>query len=66
MHQRILENPRKIEEFIKINDEINYMDFYDILKYLDLEIEDYEFGELKHESYKKLFKSYKKELRGIH
>lgn len=65
MHQRILKNPKRIEEFVNINDEINNMDFYDILKYLDLEIEDYEFGTLTNDSYKKLFKSYKKELINI-
>ena len=62
MHDRILEKPKRIKEFIEINDFINEMNFYDIFKYLDLEIKDYGYGSLTEESYKKLFKSYKNEI----
>lgn len=62
MHDRIISSKKNIQEFIEFNDNINYMDLYDIFKYLDLEVKDMEFGELSNNSYKKLFKSYKNEI----
>ncbi len=62
MHQRILQKPARIRQFIELNDYCNEMEFIDILKYLDLELLDEGTVEVSPESLKVLEKSYKAEL----
>ena len=65
MHDRILKDPKKINEFITINDNLNEMDLYDIFKLIDIDVYDEETGDLTNHSYQKLFKSYSNELSRI-
>lgn len=65
MHQRILDNPRKLGEFIDLNDHCNEIAFLDILRYLDLEIEDEDLVILSASSRKILEKNYRKELKTL-
>ena len=65
MHNRILEDSKKMGEFIFINDNINEMDLYDIFKTIGIKVCNEETGDLTDQSYQKLFKSYDKELKSI-
>ena len=74
MHDRIIEDPKKIEEFVELNDIINEYDISDFLHYLDLDfknkyiqVDDTEVYplilDLTDESYDKLERSFVKELK---
>lgn len=63
MHDHILENSKNINEFIELNDNINYFEIYDVLDYLNLEYEKNTILNLTKESYEKLNKSFIKELK---
>ncbi len=65
MHQRILECPQRLQEFIELNDYCQEMEFLDILRYLDLEVVDESIMKLSSESQKVLQKNYIKELRNL-
>ncbi|MCM1370616.1 MAG: hypothetical protein NC181_01820 [Clostridium sp.] len=67
MHERIQENPKNIDEFIELNDNINKMDILDIFKYLELDVinDNNGFIDFSTETYQKLFKSYKKEFSNL-
>lgn len=62
MHDRIIENPKKIQEFIELNDYLNSLEIYDIFKIIDLDF-NHDSETLTPDSYKKLFKSYKNEMK---
>ena len=62
MHDRIIENPKKIQEFIELNDYLNSLEIYDIFKIIDLDF-NHDSESLTPDSYKKLFKSYKNEMK---
>ncbi len=62
MHQRILEKPSRIGEFVELNDSLNELAFEDTLYYLGLEVLDVGTLELSKESQKQLQMSYQKEL----
>ena len=74
MHDRIINDPKKLEEFVELNDIINEYDISDFLHYLDLDFknkyiqtEDTEeqplILDLTDESYEKLERSFVKELK---
>ena len=65
MHQRILDKPLRVNELIYINENFDNMDLQDIFKYLDLKIEDIETDDLTTDSYRKIFKFYKKEIKTL-
>lgn len=65
MHNRILDQPKKIGEFIELNDHCNEISFLDLLRYLDLEIADESSWELSQKSLQKLEQSYQKELKSL-
>lgn len=65
MHMRILEKPKKIGEFIDLNDHCNEIDFPDLLRYLDLEVVDMDTWQLGKRSLQVLEESYQKELKSL-
>ncbi len=65
MHNRILEHPKRIQEFIELNDHCNEIPFLDVLRYLDLEVEDEYSWILSKKSLQTLEKSYQKELKSL-
>ena len=65
MHNRILDNPKRIGEFIELNDHCNEIPFLDLIRYLDLEVKDLDTWELEEESLHKLEHSYQKELKSL-
>lgn len=65
MHDRILEQPKRIEEFIELNNHCNEIPFVDVLKSLDLEVEEESSWILSKRSLQTLEKSYQKELKSL-
>ncbi len=65
MHNRILEQPKRVEEFIELNNHCNEIPFLDLLRSLDLEIEDETSWILSKKSLQELEKSYQKELKSL-
>lgn len=63
MHDRILDDPKKIEEFIDLNDSLGYYEIEDFLDYLDLEYENNCILNLTDKSYQKLKTSFIHELK---
>ncbi len=65
MHERILEQPKRIVEFIELNNHCNEIPFLDVLRSLDLEVVDETSWMLSRSSLKKLERSYQKELKSL-
>jgi len=65
MHGRILEEPKRVEEFIEFNNHCNEIQFLDLLRMLDLEVEDESSWILSQKSLQTLEKSYQKELKSL-
>lgn len=66
MYQRIEENPKCINELMDINSIMNETYFENLINYLDLEIKpDDEWINLSNDSFEKLEKCYKKELKRL-
>ena len=63
MHDRILKNPKKIVEFVELNDNLNNYEVQDFLDYLDLDYENSQILNLKEKSYQKLRNSFVNELK---
>lgn len=63
MHDQILKNPKKIQEFIELNDSLNEIPMDDFLDYLGLEYNENTFLDLTQESYDILEKSLVYELK---
>lgn len=66
MFDRIESNSSRIQEFIELNDNINYMSFIDVFKYLDLDIVNKEFVLLSDASNNTLYDNYKKRLKRVY
>lgn len=65
MHDRILEKPERVEEFIEFNNHCNEIPFLDLLRMLGLEVEDESSWILSEKSLQTLEKSYQKELKSL-
>lgn len=65
MHQRIINNQKKIYELFELNDIINDITLEELMYYLDLDVEDNDNFILTYDSIEKLEKSYKKELKSL-
>lgn len=65
MHERILNDPKKIEEFLELNEIINDYTEKDFLDYLGLELDNGYYFNLTEESYKQLQKSYHNEVKRV-
>lgn len=65
MHDRILEKPGRVEEFIEFNNHCNEIPFLDLLRMLGLEVEDESSWILSEKSLQTLEKSYQKELKSL-
>lgn len=65
MHDRILEKPERVEEFIELNNHCNEIPFLDLLRMLGLEVEDESSWILSEKSLQTLEKSYQKELKSL-
>ena len=65
LHQRILDNPKKIYEFFELNDIINDITVEELMHYLDLEVENTDNTVLTFESLETLGNAYKKELKSL-
>ena len=65
MHERILNDPKKINEFLELNEMINDYTEKDFLDYLGLELDNGYYFDLTKDSYKKLQKSYHNEVKRV-
>lgn len=65
MYDRIINEPKKIREFIDLNDMINEYSIENLLNYLELDYSDSMYFDLTDESYQKLEESYIKQLKRI-
>ncbi len=65
LHQRILDNPKKMFEFKELNKLINVYSVDSVFDYLELDMKDYEFLNLTQDSYKVLKKCYNNEIRRL-
>lgn len=65
LHQRILDNPKKIKEFNELNKLINVYPIDRIFDYLELDMKNYRFLNLTDDSYKVLRKCYNNEIKRL-
>ena len=65
LHQKILDNPKKIFEFTEVNQLINEFSVDNIFDYLELDMKDYKFLNLTPDSYKVLKKCYNNEIKRL-
>ena len=65
MHQRIKNNPNKIEELFDLNEIVNDIKLDELMYYLDLDVENTDNTVLTFDSIKKLEKAYVKELKNL-
>lgn len=66
MFERIDTNPSRIQEFIELNDNINYISFIDVLNYLELDVVDKKYVLLSNTSNDILNDCYKRRLKRVH
>ena len=65
MHQKILDDSNSLNKLHYINENFDNFELEEMFEYLGFKIKDEETDDLTDESYKKIFKSYKKELKTL-
>lgn len=65
LHQRIIDDPKKIFEFKEINQLINVFSIDNVFDFLELDMQDHKFLNLTPDSYKVLKKCYNNEIRRL-
>ncbi len=65
IHQKILDDSNSLNKLNYINENFDNVELEEMFEYLGFEIKDEETDDLTDESYKKIFKSYKRELKTL-